>query len=157
VCQTGKEDVDACGRKYKLIPESLLVSHDELIFRESFSDCFADLLEEVSLAFDCDTAVVAELRTFGDEVVEIHHIELCVIDDLLEVFTLFHCDIVIQGVLTRLARQGSQAYAKTISLRAKADEVILCVCKGQRTSTCVLEVEVDYKDVCLDRMVDTIM
>jgi hypothetical protein len=147
VRQTGEEDVDACSWKYKLIPKSLLVGHDKFVLREALSDRFADFLEEVSLALDRDTATIAELRTFGDEVVQIHHVKLCVVDDLLEVFALFDGDIVIQGVLTRLACQGPQTYAKTVSLRAKTNEVVLRICKGQRIDR--LEEEIDRQNACL--------
>lgn len=111
----GQEDVDAGRWEHQFISEGLLVRHDEFVLGESLANGLSNLLEEIPLLVDRDGAVATQLSEFGDEIVEIHHVEAAIVDDLFKVLTLFHGDIMIKGILTRLACKRPETDPKTIS------------------------------------------
>ena len=109
--QTCQKYIDAGSGKDQFVFEGLLVGHDEFELCGGFAEELTDTLQKTILLA---AAVDTELSTLRNECVEVHHVELAIVDDLLQVLTLLLGDVVVECILTGFASERAETDPETV-------------------------------------------
>lgn len=128
--QTGQIDINTLSGQDQFIPKSLLIRHCKPI---PGPDLGHRSLDADGQAFPASTtqavsahAPLNQTPAFGDELVEIPHVEVGVLDQRVQVRRLIGADIPVQGVTARRRVERIDTDQQTFGFGAQTHEVVLC-------------------------------